>query len=93
MRHGKAHDAGTQARPDETNQNPGRTNQQGNGDTEAIGDLAHVDTAHTEPNHHQGIGQCGIGTRNTELGLHFGQNNRHDKHTTAAHQHRQQGNH
>jgi hypothetical protein len=49
--HRKTHDASTQSRPNKTNHNSGRTDEQRNRDPKTICDLAHVDSTHTKTNH------------------------------------------
>ena len=60
--------------------------------TPFVGQLAHGQTARAKAQHHEGVRQGSIGTRDAKVSLHFRQHDRHHIHAAAAQGHENQGN-
>ena len=71
--------------------NSQRCAQQGPEQAEAVTQAAHQYAAQAEADHHQGVGQGGIGAADLELGLHHRQHHRNHPHAGVANRHDQQG--
>lgn len=59
-------------------------------DAQLVCQLAHGQAAGAKAQHHEGVGQRGVGTRNAKFFLNLGQHHRHHIHAAAAQGHEQQ---
>jgi hypothetical protein len=91
MRQRKPPNVGRQTSQHKTTANTHRANPKRHMHPPFVRQLAHGQTTSAKAQHHQGVGQRRIGTRNAKLFLHLWQDNRHHIHAAASQRHEQQG--